>query len=162
MYCNTSRRGLGMVRRKKREGAGRGVRGAALAGLVAGMLALAGCVESFTVAQLQAESCVKRRLDAAAIAYEDAKSQIEEHFKLRSDTSLRFAYQSSLDSSRLVRSIRSCFDFDRSLIPQAREMLRSNTILRRLVRANLRDNDAQQAIGIFGDRYREIFKNDIN
>ena len=162
MVCNKSRRGLGMDRREAREGAGRRVRGGALAVLVAGMLVLAGCVDSFTVAQLQEESCVKRRLDAAAIAYDDAKSQIEEHFKVRSDTSLRFAYQSSLDSSRLVRSIRNCFDFDRSLIPQAREMLRSNSILRRLVRANLRDNDAQQAIGIFGDRYREIFKNDIN
>lgn len=162
MYCDTSRRGLGMARREERKGAARRLRGGVLAGLLAGMFALAGCVESFTAVQLREESCVKRRLDAAVIAYEDAKSQIEEHFKLRGDTSLRFAYQSSLDSSRLVRSIRNCFDFDRSLIPQAREMLRSNSILRRLVRANLRDEDAQQAIGIFGDRYREIFKNDIN
>ncbi len=135
------------------------LRGLLLAGLIAGVAA---CTNGLPRAALQDESCVQRRLDAAVISYEDAKSQFAEHFKLRTDTSLRFAYQASVDSTRLARSIKSCFDFDRSFIPEARNLIRSNRILRRLVRSNLRDPDPQQAIGVFGDQYREVFKNDIN
>ena len=135
------------------------LRGLLLAVLIAGVAA---CTNGLPRAALQDESCVQRRLDAAVISYEDAKSQFAEHFKLRTDTALRFAYQASVDSTRLARSIKSCFDFDRSFIPVARDLIRSNRILRRLVRSNLRDSDPQQAIGMFGDQYREIFKNDIN
>ena len=44
----------------------------------------------------------------------------------------------------------------------ALELIRSNRRLRRLIRQNLRDRDPQMAIGVFGEEYREIFKNDIN
>ena len=135
------------------------LRGLLLAVLLAGVAA---CTDGLPRAVLQDESCVQKRLDAAVISYEDAKSQFAEHFKLRTDTSLRFAYQASVDSTRLARSIKTCFDFDRSFIPAAKDLLRSNRILRRLVRSNLRDPDPQQAIGVFGEQYREIFKNDIN
>ena len=135
------------------------LRGLLLAVLISGVAA---CTDGLSRVASQGESCVRKRLAAAVISYEDAKSQFAEHFKLRTDTSLRFAYQASVDSTRLALSIRSCFDFDRSFIPEARDVLRSNRIFRRLVRSNLRDPDPQQAIGVFGDQYREIFKNDIN
>jgi hypothetical protein len=126
------------------------------------LLALSGCADTFTRGQLREVSCVRSRLNAAEISYEDAKNQFAEHFKSRGDSSLRFAYMASIDSSRLALSIRRCFDFDRSDIPEAKSILRSNRVFRRLVKNNLRDSDPQQAIGIFGDQYREIFKNDID
>ena len=125
-------------------------------------LVVAGCADTFTRSQFREVSCVRSRLNAAEISYEDAKIQLAEHFKSRGDTSLRFAYMASIDSSRLALSIRRCFDFDRSDTRKARSILRSNRMLRGLVKINMRDSDAQQAIGIFGDQYREIFKNDID
>jgi hypothetical protein len=125
-------------------------------------LMLASCSGTFSRTQLREESCVRNRLNAAAISYEDAKGLFAEHFRVRSDISLRYAYMASLDSSLLARSIRGCFDFDRAHIPEAKGILRSNRMLRGLVKSSMRDADAQQAIGIFGDDYREIFKNDIH
>lgn len=135
------------------------------AGMVAGLLVLlmlASCSGTFSRTQRREESCVRNRLNAAAISYEDAKDFFAEHFRVRSDISLRFAYMASIDSSTLARSIRGCFDFDRAHIPEAKGILRSNRMLRVLVKSSMRDADAQQAIGIFGDQYREIFKNDID
>ncbi len=63
---------------------------------------------------------------------------------------------------RLARSIRTCFDFDDDGKRRAIELIRANRVLRILVIRNLRDLDPQLAIGVFGDEYREIFKNDIN
>ena len=136
--------------------------GGILVGALGALLVLSGCTDTFTRNQLREASCVRSRLDAAEISYEDAKIQFAEHFRSRGDTSLRFAYMASIDSSRLALSIRRCFDFDRSDTREARSILRSNRMLRRLVKINLRDSDPQQAIGIFGDQYREIFKNDID
>ena len=131
--------------------------------LLAGVLLIAAsCGRGLPRVTKLEESCAQKRLSAAEISFEDAKEQFVQHFKLRSDTALRFAYQASLDSTRLASSIRSCFDFDRTYVQLARDLIRSNRILRRLVRTNLRDTDPQRAIGVFGDRYREIFKNDIN
>lgn len=129
--------------------------------LLGALLVLSGCADTFTRTQQREASCVRSRLNAAEISYEDAKIQFAEHFKSRSDISLRFAYMASLDSSRLALSIRRCFDFDRTDTRQARSLLRSNRMLRGLVKINMRDSDPQLAIGIFGDQYREIFKNDI-
>ena len=133
-----------------------------LPGLLVISLALSACGDVFTRTQLLEESCVRVRLSAAAISYQDAKALFVEHFKVRSDRSLRFAYMASLDSSRLAVSIKGCFDFDRSFVNEAKSILRSNRVLRKLVKNTMRDSDAQLAIGIFGDEYREIFKNDIN
>lgn len=144
----------------------RGIGSPGAAGLLGAVLAVllvfSGCGRSIQRRQIGDDSCVRSRLNGAVIAYEDAKLRFAEHFKVRSGTALRFAYMASQDSSRLALSIRGCFDFQRGHIGEARAIMRSNRVLRQLVRNNLRDSDAQQAIGIFGDQYREIFKNDID
>ena len=157
---NTHRPGI--ARRSARRGPGWPTAAAISTGVLAVLLVFSGCGDVFTRTPLREESCVRDRLTASAVAYDDAKSHFVQHYKARSDTSLRFSYMSSVDSSRLALSIRGCFDFDRSFVTEARSILRSNRLLRQLVRNNLRDSDPQQAIGIFGDQYRDIFKNDID
>ena len=133
-----------------------------LAALAALALGLASCGARFSQAQRLAESCADIRLEAAGMSFADAKGRFAEHFKLRADVSLRFAYYASVDSARLARSVRRCFDFEPAHRVLAGELIRSNRRLRRLIRQNLRDRDPQMAIGVFGEEYREIFKNDIN
>lgn len=143
-------------------GWGRTSMGAALGLAALAALALASCRTPFTQAQLLAQSCADRRLEAAGVSFADAKAKFAEHFKVRADTSLRFAFYASVDSVRLARSVARCFDFDFAHRVVAVELIRSNRRLRRLIRQNLRDRDPQMAIGVFGDEYREIFRNDIN
>lgn len=132
--------------------------GATLAALLA---FLAGCAGQFGPADGEATVCADRRINAAIISFEDAKGQFAEHFKVRSDTALVFAFQASVDSIRLARSVRRCFDFEREHRTSALNLIASNRALQGLIRKNFRDADAQIAIGLFGDQYREIFKNDI-
>jgi hypothetical protein len=134
----------------------------ALAVLLATATGFSGCAPRFAARRLEEESCTKKRLAAAAISYGEAKDQFAEHFKVRSDTALRYAYLASVDSVRLARSIRTCFDFTPGFKREAVELIRANRTLRVLIRINLRDPDPQVAIGIFGGQYREIFENDIN
>lgn len=131
-------------------------------GLAVLAIGLASCRTRFSQAQLLAQSCADRRLEAASVSFEESKVRFVEHFKLRADTSLRFAFYASVDSVRLARSVARCFDFEASHRVLAVELIRSNRRLRRLIRQNLRDRDPQMAIGVFGEEYREIFKNDIN
>jgi len=130
--------------------------------LLALLVAAGGCSPRFTSRRLEDQSCQSRRLNAAGITYEEAKEQFAEHFKVRSDTALRYAYLASADSVRLARSIRTCFDFTQGGKVRAIELVRANRVLRILIIRNLRDLDPQLAIGVFGDQYRDIFKNDIN
>ena len=132
--------------------------GAALAVLLA---FLGGCAGQFGPAEGEVTECADRRITAAIISFEDAKGQFAEHFKVRSDTALVFAFQASVDSVRLARSVRKCFDFERGHRTSALHLIASNRALQGLIRKNFRDADAQTAIGLFGDQYREIFKNDI-
>ena len=134
------------------------VRGATVAAL---LVFLTGCAAQFGPAEGEATECAGRRIDAAIISFEDAKGQFAEHFKVRSDTALVFAFQASVDSVRLARSVRKCFDFEMGHRTFALNLIASNRALQGLIRKNFRDADAQIAIGLFGDEYREIFKNDI-
>ena len=134
------------------------VRGATLAAL---LVFLTGCAGQFGPADGGATECADRRIDAAIISFEDAKGQFAEHFKVRSDTALVFAFQASVDSIRLARSVRRCFDFEREHRTSALNLIASNRALQGLIRKNFRDADAQIAIGLFRDQYREIFRNDI-
>ena len=132
--------------------------GATLAAL---LVFLAGCAGQFGPAEGESMECAQRRINAAIISFEDAKGQFAEHFKVRSDTTLVFAFQASVDSVRLARSVRNCFDFRREHRNSAVHLIASNRALQGLIMKNFRDADPQTAIGLFGDEYREIFKNDI-
>ncbi len=126
------------------------------------LVLLAGCGPRFTLARIEDETCTEKRLKAAQVSLEESKGQFAEHFRLRNDLSLRYAYLGSVDSERLARSIRRCFDYLPEFKPRAIELIRANRSLRRLIVRNLRDLDPQLAVGVFDDHYREIFKNDIN
>ena len=134
------------------------VLGAALAAL---LVFLTGCAAQFGPAEGEATECANRRIDAAIISFEDAKGQFAEHFKVRSDIALVFAFQASVDSVLLARSVRKCFDFEMEHRTSALNLIASNRALQGLIRKNFRDADPQTAIGLFGDQYREIFRNDI-
>ena len=140
-----------------------GARAAAVCGATLAVLLAfsAGCAGQFGPAEGEVEECADRRINASIISFEDAKGQFAEHFKVRSDTALVFAFQASVDSVRLARSVRKCFDFEREHRTSALHLIASNRALQGLIRKNFRDADAQIAIGLFGDQYREIFKNDI-
>ncbi len=132
------------------------------AAVLAMLVFLAGCGPRFSVTRIEDDTCAEKRLKAAKVSLEESKNQFAEHFRLRSDLSLRYAYLGSVDSERLARSIRRCFDYQPDLKPRAIDLIRANRRLRRLIARNLRDLDPQLAIGVFDEQYREIFKNDIN
>ena len=129
--------------------------------LLWGAVLLAGCSSDFG-AGLEFQTCSRRRLDAATVSFEDSKGQMMEHYRTRSDTSLNFAYQASVDSIRLARSIRGCFDFDPAFKSEAVDLIRSNQILQRVIVSNMRDPDPGAIIGLFGDDYRDLIKKDIH
>lgn len=106
--------------------------------------------------------CSRIRLDAAIISYEDAKDQFAEHFQTRSDTALVYAYHATVDAVQLARSIKTCFDFSDGYKQEAIWLIRTNRVFQRLIMNNLRDPDPEVVIGMFGSRYREIIRNDIN
>lgn len=108
------------------------------------------------------DACADRRLQAAVISYEDAKSEFAEHFKGRSDVALVYAFHASQDSERLARALGQCFDFDANHRTAGIELIRSNQILQTLIVTNLRDSDPGVVIALFGEDYRDFIKNDIH
>ncbi len=138
---------------------GAGAKWFCMVALVAGLSA---CASQFGPEEEESPKCAVRRLRASTISFEDAKNQFAEHFKLRSDTALVFAFHASVDSVRLARSVRSCFDFNKGFENNMFDLIDSNQILQRLIVSNFRDPDPHEAVGLFGDQYSEIFKNDIN
>ena len=123
---------------------------------------LSSCFAEFAPGMQEPNQCSRKRLDAAVITFEDAKSQLQEHFKIRNDTSLIYAYHSSVDAVNLARSIKKCFDFTSSYKEEAISLIRSNIMFQRLVVSNMRDSDPGVAISLFRGDYVDIIKNDIN
>ena len=149
----------------KRNGDNRGHRGrmgwrlAVTAGVL--MLLLTGCVGEAVQNDLAAQ-CSEKRLKLAMIVYEDAKNQYMEHMQTRSDSALNMAFQTAADSIRVAKSSRYCTDFTDKIKARATDIILSNKYLQVLTVTTMRDADPGVAISIFGDKYREIFKNDIN
>ena len=127
------------------------------AALVAGLL-LAGCVGARTRAPV---FCGERRMDQALLAYDQAKEHLAIHYQNRSDSSLGLAYRASQDAIFLARASRNCYDFDQVMRRQAINLIKTNLLLQKLVVSNMRDQDPSVVIDLYGPRYREIFKNDI-
>ncbi len=109
----------------------------------------------------QVESCVARRLGLAFQLYDRARDQLARHYEQRLDTALTAAFHNSEDAVVLARATRSCFDFDEVAKRQAVDLIRANLLFQKLVRSNMRDQDPQVVIDLYGSQYREIFKNDI-
>lgn len=124
------------------------------------VLGLSSCAAQFRTAQQPPESCSRRRLNAAATLYEEAKEFLELHFKERHNSSLVFAYYASRDAEALARTIRGCPDFE-SFRRRGVDLIRANRIFRRVVRLNMRDPDPMVLMHILGPAYDEIIKSDI-
>ncbi len=139
------------------------VRRRAAAGVLAALAALllAGCAAAFRPAQAQLEGCTQPRLITASLLYEEAKEQLAQFYRLRDDSQLFNAYFASGDSLRMARSTRRCFDFDDLARSDAVDLIRSNRLLRILVRSNMRDPNPGVVAGIYRDQYREVLKNEI-
>ena len=105
--------------------------------------------------------CGERRIDLAMLAYDQAKEQLAIHYKNRTDSALGAAYRSSQDSVFLARASRGCYDFDAVMRRQAINLIKTNLLFQKLVVSNMRDQDPGVVIDLYGPRYREIFKNDI-
>ena len=128
-------------------------------GLVAGLLVTA-C--TLSEPQLVLQSCADPRLDLASSLYEEAKDQFAVHFQQRRFTALNVAYRSSKDAVLVARSTRGCYDFDVVTRRRALSLIRSNLLFQKLVLSNMRDQDPEVVVGLFGEMYQDIFKNDIH
>jgi len=139
-------------------------RGAAGAGalLLAGVLLLGACTGQINLRQVQDQSCSRARLDAAARLFDDARQQTVKHYATRVNQALHTAYYASADSIALARSIRRCWDFDRTFKSEAIELIRTNVLLQRLVKLNMRDPDPLVATTLLQEQYHEIFDHDID
>ena len=124
------------------------------------VLVLAGCVGETVDPNLV--SCSQRRLDVAVIAYEDAKEDYLKHLSTRSDVSLTHAFHTTDDAIRVARSVKFCGDFTKEIQDRATDIIWANRYLQQLIYTTMRDSDPGVAIGIFGNKYRDIFDNDIN
>ncbi|HEX9844167.1 MAG TPA: hypothetical protein VGC20_15520 [bacterium] len=118
----------------------------------------AGCAPSQRV---QGFACGERRLELAATFYEQAKSKLALHYKQRVDSALADAYHASQDSMLLAQATRNCFDFDEVIRRQAINVIKTNVLFQKLVVSNMRDQDPGVVIDLYGQDYRDIFKNDI-
>ena len=122
---------------------------------------LAGCFGENLQREIEA-ACSNKRIDVALVVYEDAKEKYIEHMRTRSDSSLNLAYHTAEDSIRVARSVRYCTDFSEKVKDRATDIILANKYLQRLAMSTMRDPDPGVAISIFGDKYRDIFENDIN
>lgn len=105
--------------------------------------------------------CGERRLELAAAFYDQAKAQLALHYKQRTDAALSDAYYASQDAILLARATRNCIDFDEVIRRQAIDLIKTNLLFQKLVVSNMRDQDPGVVIDLYGEEYREIFKNDI-
>ena len=110
---------------------------------------------------MQRGSCSERRLNLASSLYERAREQLAIHFEQRMDSALGEAYQSSQDAVTLARATVGCRDFDPLVRRQAIDLIRTNLLFQKLVVSNMRDQDPGVVVDLYGNQYREIFKNDI-
>lgn len=131
---------------------------ALVAALLLSAVALGACTP---VSQYTYVTCGQRRLQQSERYYEEAKEKLAKHFELRVDTALSDAYHDSQNSVLLARATRSCDDFDESIRRQAINLIKTNLIFQKLVVSNMRDQDPGVVIDLYGQEYREIFKNDI-
>ena len=125
------------------------------------MFFLAGCLGDSVQKDIEA-ACSNKRINVALIVYEDAKEKYMEHMRTRSDGALNLAYHTAEDSIRVALSTKYCTDFSERIKSRATEVIMANKYLQRLAMTTMRDPDPGVAISIFGDKYRDIFKNDIN
>jgi len=145
----------------RRRSAGRRcrLRGALWVALLA--LAPAACTGPFVTAQRDDRGCVAPRLETASYLYDEARQQLATFFKQRNDSQLLNAYYASIDSVRVARTMRDCYDLTELDKEDAVDLIRSAILLRKLVVTNMRDVDPGVMQGIYRGRYREIIKNDI-
>lgn len=142
----------GLSRRARGQRAGIG-----LALLALSAMLLAGCGAKRVVL----EECSDRRIDLSMAMFEQAKDKLALHFQQRVDTALSESYQASQDSVLLARATRNCHDFDAVVRRQAIDLIKSNLLFQKLITSNMRDQDPGVVVDLYGPRYRDIFKNDI-
>ncbi len=138
--------------------ASRGQRaGIGFALLALSAMLLAGCGGQRVVL----EACSDRRIDLSMAMFEQAKDKLALHFQQRVDTALSESYQASQDSVLLARATRNCHDFDAVVRRQAIDLIKSNLLFQKLITSNMRDQDPGVVVDLYGARYREIFRSDI-
>ena len=148
---------IAVPRRPPRAGAGLLFRVAVPAVLLAALL-LAGCAPA---PRGPTFSCGLRRLELASAYYDVAREKMALHFRQRVDQALTEAYHASQDAVLLARASRNCPDFDELVRRNALDLIKSNLLFQKLVVSNMRDQDPGVVIDLYGARYREIFKSDI-
>ncbi|MBI3993837.1 MAG: hypothetical protein HY342_11220 [Candidatus Lambdaproteobacteria bacterium] len=130
--------------------------------LLAGALLLGACTGQIGLRQAQDQTCARARLDAAARLFDDARQQTIKHYTTRVNQALHAAYYASADSIAVARSIRRCWDFDRTYKTEAIELIRTNILLQRMVKLNMRDPEPLVATTLLQEQYHEIFDHDID
>ncbi|MDH5752520.1 MAG: hypothetical protein OEZ59_08895 [Deltaproteobacteria bacterium] len=122
---------------------------------------LAGCTPQQLIRQGPGQTCAEERMSLAYALYNEARGQLAQHFRTRTESSLEKAFQASVDSSLLARTARNCESFDLLIKREAINLIRINRLFQTLVISNMRDQDPGVVAGLYGDEYREIFRNDI-
>lgn len=130
-----------------------------MAVVVVSMVGMLGAACS--VRRVELPACSDRRLDLAFALFDQAREKMALHFKQRVDSALGEAYQASSDSVLLARATRNCHDFDAVVRRHAIDLIKSNILFQKLITSNMRDQDSGVVVDLYGPRYREIFKNDI-
>ena len=125
------------------------------------MLLAALVLGSCSGAGVRAPVCADRRMNLSLAMFERAKDKMAVHFQQRVDSALNEAYQDSQDSMLLAQATRNCHDFDEVIRRQAIDLIKSNLLFQKLVVSNMRDQDPGVVVDLYGNRYREIFKSDI-
>jgi hypothetical protein len=126
--------------------------------IVAAAWLLASCNFPQPVAyNIDAQTCAQARLNAAQLLYQAAQSSLVQHYKERSPASLSAAYNFAGDAITVARSIRGCPDFNARTRAIATNLMRSNTQLRAMAVATMRDPDAIVPQTLLQEQYGDVF-----
>ncbi|MDH4247390.1 MAG: hypothetical protein OEW39_06210 [Deltaproteobacteria bacterium] len=129
--------------------------------VTAGLLTLAGCATSPYGQRVKYQTCSDERLALAFALYGKARDELALHYRQRMDSALENAYQASVDSMLVARTVRNCDDFNTLIKRDALNLIRVNRLFQILVTSNMRDQDPGVVVGFFGEDYRDVFPNDI-
>ena len=101
-------------------------------------------------------------LQLSSSLHRESKDRLAFYYKNRTGHDLYTAHRLSASSIEAARSVRSCDYYDDIDKQRAIDILRANFLLMRLALSNLRDQDQQVVLHLFGaERYHRLFPNDL-
>ena len=106
-------------------------------------------------------SCADARLNSSFKFHDRAKNYLGSYYKTRKESELFFAWYAAEDSVYMAKTIGRCWDKKNKHYHAVQNIFRKNSILRKLVSQNMRQDSQTQISELFLDDYRKIFVRDI-